>query len=107
LGEVLSFDILDAGMTDASVLTLLVNEQIMISNGRNSDIRYNFFYPRWAYDEYRHLLSERAGQNHWNYLDTWELVPMQEFTNSGVHMTPYGESLLAEQVAQSIQRICK
>jgi hypothetical protein len=107
LREVLSFDILDAGMAAAHAPTLLVNEPILISNGRNSDIRYNFFYPRWAYDEYRSLLAERAEQNHWNYLDTWDLVPMQEFTNSGVHMTPYGESLLAEQVAQKIQVICK
>ncbi|HSJ89018.1 MAG TPA: hypothetical protein VK909_17540 [Anaerolineales bacterium] len=103
----LSFDILDAGMTAVDVPTLLVNEPILISNGRNSDIRYNFFYPRWAYDEYRSLLAERAQRNHWNYLDTWNLVPMQEFTNSGVHMTPYGESLLTEQVAQRITMICK
>jgi hypothetical protein len=107
LHETLSFDILDAGMSAANIPTLLVNESILISNGRNSDIRYNFFYPRWAYDQYRNLLSERAQQNHWKYLDTWNLVPMQEFTNSGVHMTPYGESLLTEQVAQEIQMICK
>ena len=107
LDEVLSFDILEAGMTAAHVPTLLVNEPILISNGRNSDIRYNFFYPRWAYDQYRSLFAERAGRNHWNYLDTWDLVPMQEFTNSGVHMTPYGESLLTEHVAKEIPNICK
>lgn len=105
--EALSFEVLDAGMSAANLPTLLVNEPILISNGRNSDIRYNFFYPRWAYDEYRNLLAERALQNHWNYLDAWDLVPMQEFTNSGVHMTPYGESLLAEEVAQQIQMICE
>lgn len=103
----LAFDILDAGMSAAKIPTLLVNEPILISNGRNSDIRYNFFYPRWAYDEYRALLAERATQYHWNYLDEWQLVPMQEFTNSGVHMTPYGESLLTAQIAQKIQTICK
>ena len=107
LREVLAFDILDAGMSAAPVPTLLVNEPILISNGRNSDIRYNFFYPRWAFDEYRTLLAERASQNHWNYLDAWDIAPMQEFTNSGVHLTPYGESLLVEQVAQEIPMICK
>ncbi len=107
LRDNLSFDILDAGMSAANVPTLLINEPILISNGLNSDIRYNFFYPRWAYDEYRKLLAERAAQNNWNYLDTWNLVPMQEFTNSGVHMTPYGESLLAVQVAQEIPNLCK
>jgi hypothetical protein len=107
LMNVLSFDILEAGMSAVNIPMLLVNEPILISNGRNSDIRYNFFYPRWAYDEYRLLLAERALQNNWNYLDAWDLVPMQEFTNSGVHMTPYGESLLASQVAREIQMICK
>jgi hypothetical protein len=107
LRENLSFEILDAGMSAANVPTLLVNEPILISNGLNSDIRYNFFYPRWAYDEYRELLAERARQNNWNYLDTWDLVPMQEYTNSGVHLTPFGESLLAEQVAREIQMICQ
>lgn len=107
LGDVLSFEILNAGMSAAHVPTLLVNEPILISNGKNSDIRYNFFYPRWAYDQYRMLLAERAQQNHWNYLDTWNLVPMQEFTNSGVHMTPYGESLLTDQVARQIPLLCQ
>jgi hypothetical protein len=107
LRENLSFELLDAGMAAANVPTLLVNEPILISNGRNSDIRYNFFYPRWAYDEYRALLAERAAHNDWNFMDTWDLVPMQEFTNSGVHMTPYGESLLAEVVAQKIPDICQ
>ena len=37
---------------------LLVNEPMLISNGANSEIRYNFFYPRWAYDEYRSMLAE-------------------------------------------------
>jgi hypothetical protein len=107
LRDILSFDILEAGMSATNVPMLLVNEPILISNGRNSDIRYNFFYPRWAFDEYRILLAERAQQNQWNYLDVWDLVPMQEFTNSGVHMTPYGESLLVAEVAREIQKICK
>lgn len=105
--EVLSFEILDAGMSAANVPMLLVNEPILISNGRNSDIRYNFFYPRWAYDEYRSLLTERALQKDWDYLDTWDLVPMREFTNSGIHMTPYGESLLAEALVEKIQASCE
>src|SRR5574341_212629 len=58
LQDALAFDVLDAGMSTAPVPTILVNEPILISNGLNSDIRYNFFYPRWAYDEYRQLLTE-------------------------------------------------
>jgi hypothetical protein len=106
LQEALLWDVLDAGMSTNTPM-LLVNEPILISNGRNSDIRYNFFYPRWAYDEYRTLLAERVLKNHWQYLDLWDLIPMQEFTNSAVHMTPYGESLLATKIADAIQTTCK
>jgi hypothetical protein len=107
LRDVLAFDILDAGMSAAGVPTVLVNEPVLISNGDNSDIRYNFFYPRWAYDEYRQLLTERSAANGWTYVDAWDIVPMDEFTNSGVHMTPYGESLLTDRVSTAIQQSCK
>ncbi|NWG34467.1 MAG: hypothetical protein HXY42_08505 [Chloroflexi bacterium] len=102
----LALEVLEAGMS-TGIPTLLVNEPILISNGQNSDIRYNFFYPRWAYDEYRRLLAEYASQKGWNYLDLWNLAPMNEFTNSGVHLTPYGESLLAAEVARGIQSVCR
>jgi hypothetical protein len=106
LQDALLWDVLDAGMSTKAPM-LLVNEPTLISNGRNSHIRYNFFYPRWAYDEYRNLLAERALKNHWQYLDLWDLVPMKEFTNSAVHMTPSGESLLAAKIADAIQTMCK
>lgn len=102
----LALDVLEAGMS-TGIPTLLVNEPMLISNGQNSGIRYNFFYPRWAYDEYRRLLAERAAQNGWNYLDLWDLVPMDEFTNSAIHLTPFGESLLADEIAGAIQANCK
>jgi hypothetical protein len=107
LQDVLSFDILDAGMLAAHVPTILINEPILVSNGLNSDIRYNFFYPRWAYDQYRQLLNERSAAYGWKYVDLWNLVPMDQFTNSGVHLTPYGESLLAAKTATAIQETCK
>lgn len=106
LDDMLAFDVLDAVMS-TSTPTLLVNEPTLISNGKNSDIRYNFFYPRWAYDEYRDLLAKRAKQYNWDYLDLWNIVPLTEFTNSGVHLTPYGESLLTDKIAAKIQTICK
>ncbi len=106
LSEALAFDVLDAGMS-ISATTLLVNEPMLISHGKNSDIRYNFFYPRWAYDEYRQLLAERVTQNNWHYLDLWNLIPAQEFTNSAIHLTPAGEAMLAEEITKAIRTICK
>jgi hypothetical protein len=91
----------------ASLEKSLAFEPILISNGANSDIRYNFFYPRWAYDEYRRLLRERSAERGWSYFDFWDLAPMTEFTNSGVHLTPAGEALLTARMAEAIQSSCK
>jgi hypothetical protein len=107
LRDALAFDVLDALMSAAPVPTLLVNEPMLISDGANSDLRYNFFYPRWAYDEYRNLVSEYASARGRLYLDLWDLVPAGEFTNSAIHLTPFGESLLANEIVEAIQANCK
>ena len=106
LRDALAMDVLDALMS-MNVPTILVNEPMLISDGLNSDIRYNFFYPRWAYDEYRNIVQVYADDNDKQYLDLWDLVPADEFTNSAIHLTPDGESLLATAVAEKIQNICK
>jgi hypothetical protein len=107
LRDALAFDVLEAGMSTAQVPTILVNEPMLISNGLNSDIRYNFFYPRWAYDEYRGLLAEHAATRSWHYLDLWDLVPPGEFTNSAIHLTPDGEAMLSNEIAEAIQTNCQ
>jgi hypothetical protein len=106
LDDALALDVLKAGMSSNTTM-LLVNEPMLISDGANSDVRYNFFYPRWAYDEYRSTLDELAAANNWNYIDLWDLVTANEFTNSAIHLTPAGESLLANEIAKSIQTNCK
>jgi len=102
----LAFDILDAGLKAAGVPTILVNEPILVSNGRNSDIRYNFFYPRWAYDEYRNIIDKYTAQENIPYLDLWNIVPENQFTNSSIHLTPHGEGILADQVGNAIVEYC-
>eukprot|EP00389_Voromonas_pontica_P001386 GDKH01002080.1.p1 GENE.GDKH01002080.1~~GDKH01002080.1.p1 ORF type:complete len:365 (-),score=153.32 GDKH01002080.1:13-1107(-) len=58
----LAFDILRAGVARAGeVPVVLVNEPIFLSQGTNRDVRYNAFYPRWAYDAYRAWLADEAG----------------------------------------------
>ena len=99
----LAFGVLAAGMRIAgSTPLILVNEPMLISSGKNSDLRYNFLYPRWAYDQWREMLSARAVANGWDYLDLWNIVPASEFTNSAIHLTPVGESMLTGQVAQTL-----
>jgi hypothetical protein len=100
----LGLDILAAGHAVAGqVPVLLINEPMFISRGENSGVRYNFFYPRWAYDSYRQILSDAAARNGWRYLDAWDLVPGSEFTNSAVHLSPKGSRQFAEFVGAGIQ----
>ena len=102
----LAFDVIAAGVDLAGdVPVLLVNEPMFISTGENSDIRYNFFYPRWAYDEYRGIFAEQAASHGWQYSDLWDTIPAAEFTNSAIHLTPEGSAMLADMVGDEIMRI--
>ncbi len=104
----LALNALEAGFRLAGKTPMiLVNEPMIISSGANSDIRYNFFYPRWAYDDYRKMMTALSEQNGWTYIDLWNIVPANEFTNSAIHLTPAGEKLLAENLAPYILETCK
>ncbi|NJL56133.1 hypothetical protein HC928_13845 [bacterium] len=95
----LAFDVLRAGVARAGdVPVLIVNEPIFIADGANSDVRYNAFYPRWAYDAYRDLLIEVAAVEGWALLDVWNLLPQEAFTDSPVHITAEGVQALAEAI---------
>jgi len=105
LAGTLAWDVLEKGMKltrDNDLPVMLVNEPILISNGVNSDLRYNFYYPRWAYDAYRVELARRASSAGWTVLDAWDAVPMDQFTNSAIHLTPEGESVLAGKLADAL-----
>jgi hypothetical protein len=99
----LAFDVLSAGVASARPAPVLViNEPMFISQGQNSQVRYNFYYPRWAYDDYRRLLSEQCARNGWSCRDLWNAIPGTEFTNSAVHLTASGNQQLAAQVWQAM-----
>ncbi len=100
----LAFDILRAAHTLASPTPILiVNEPMFVSRGANSDIRYNFYYPRWAYDAYRQWLSDACLDQGWHCLDLWQALPPSEFTDSAIHYTPAGAQALADSLAAWIR----
>ena len=102
----LTFDVLRAGVARAGgVPVVVINEPIYISDGANSDVRYNSFYPRWAYDQYRALLAERATAEGWRFLDLWDAIPPDEFSDTPVHLTPVGTRLLAKELEPQITQI--
>jgi hypothetical protein len=99
----LAFEALEAGtrLTGATPI-LFVNEPIFVADGENSDLRYNFFYPRWAYDDYRALWNNTMQRKGLNALDLWDTVSPAEYTNSAVHLTPKGSAQLAQRVGTAI-----
>jgi hypothetical protein len=100
-------DLLYEGLSGAqaglgTVPLLVVNEPILISSGLNSEIRYNFYYPRQAYDQYRAWLAKAAGQAGYVYVDAWDLVPAGEFTNSAIHLDRQGTARLAGRISEAV-----
>lgn len=104
--EDLAFEVIEAGQTGLGEVPLLVvNEPILISEGENSDIRYNFYYPRWAYDRYRDWLGRKATALGWEFLDAWNIAPVDEFTNSAIHLDRSGTARLAETIAEQVREM--
>jgi lysophospholipase L1-like esterase len=104
--EELAIDLLAAGVTlSGDVPVLIINEPIFISEGENSDLRYNAWYPRWAYDQYRELLAETAGDLGWHYIDLWDSVSAGDFTDSPVHLNQSGTADFAKLIQPHIVSI--
>ena len=86
---------------------LLINEPILIMQGiPNSDVRYNGYYPRWVYDQYRGYLGQAAAAHGWRYRDLWDMFPTSYFADTPLHLTPYAHRALAQFLAPRIQELC-
>ena len=86
---------------------VVINEPILVSAGENSDIRYDYYYPRWAYDQYRPLMQAQMEVHGINYYDLWDIIPEAEFTNSAIHLSSEGENILADNVLPIIVEGCQ
>jgi hypothetical protein len=95
----LMWEVLAAGVTMAherGAHVTVVNQPIQISDGVNADVRYNVWYPRWAFDSYRDAFARTCAAQEWLCADLWNAVPAGEFTDSPVHLSPAGTRLLAD-----------
>jgi hypothetical protein len=102
----IALDVLKAGQKLAGQTPMIIiNEPIFVANGKNSDVRYNFWYPKWAYDHYRDWMSQLAQTDHWNYVDVWDSIAPEEFTDSPVHLTPNGSRQLSILVSKAITEL--
>lgn len=82
---------------------IVVNEPIYIASGKNSDLRYNHVYPRWAYDAYRLSLADWMRAHGYSYVDYWNALPPSEFSNDMTHRDAKGEAHLAELLMPILQ----
>ncbi|KAB2905055.1 MAG: hypothetical protein F9K27_06070 [Anaerolineae bacterium] len=102
-----SFDVIAAGVDmaqEAGAEVLIVNQPMFVSSGVNSDKRYNFYYPRWAYDMYHTMIAELASENGWQYADYWDAIPNEAYTDSSFHATPEATCDFALLLGGEIQR---
>ena len=101
------FPLINSGYQIAGSIPLaVINEPMFISTGRNSDVGYNEFYPRWAYDAYRDIMSRDAHENGWRYYDLWNAIPQSLFMDTALHLSPKGQNVLAQLVAPVIMAAC-
>jgi hypothetical protein len=99
----LALDILQAGIQHAKdTPVVIVNEPILIAEGLHDDIRYNSYYPRWAYDAYREMMETRVSEHGWTYLDLWDVVPSEMFTDSAIHYSPEGVGQVVDRLSETI-----
>ena len=99
----LAWDLLEAGIRAAGdTPILIVNEPTFVSHGANSDVRYSFLYPRWAFDSYRSEWAARCLTQGWTCIDLWDALPGEAFTDSAVHYNPAGAETLAGLLADAI-----
>ncbi len=88
---VLAWDVVRAAQRMAqaeNVPLLMINGPIYRASGQNSDLRYNSYYPQWAYNEYRDQANAQAETEEWRWWDAWDAVANDQFTDTPFHYTP-------------------
>lgn len=95
----IALDRIRAVIETVDVPVTIINAPIFRGTGTYSDIRYNYWYPRWAYDAYRAILADAAAEAGWRYIDLWDALPTTGFSDSPVHRTPDAETTLFAQIA--------
>jgi hypothetical protein len=103
VAEDLSLDVVRVGIAwgqARGIPTLLINQPIYRST--TSEVRWNLYYPKWAYDSYRIAMQTTAEHERWHYLDLWDAIPADEFTDTDFHVTPQANcaymALISDQI---------
>jgi hypothetical protein len=71
----------------------------LISKGKKR-VRYNYYYPRWAYDQYRNSFTETCAAKGWTCLDLGTPF-LGKIYQQCHHLDPQGEELLANLIMKA------
>lgn len=102
------WDLLLAGQRmaqEAHIPLLIVNEPIYVGSGPNSEVNYNSFYERDLFDRFRAAMTDFTQQHNLTYLDLWNRLPPENFSNTSLHYNLEGNRRVAEEVMKALQEI--
>ena len=105
LVEYFSLDVVDAVQrmtTERNTPIVMINEPILRLDESANPTRYNYYYPRSMYDAYRVVLNDYTSQNGWMYLDQWDAIPNEDFTDTPLHYTPAATCTYAANLGQTV-----
>jgi hypothetical protein len=88
---------------EAGVPLLLVNEPIYLASGPHSDVNYNSDYERAVYDRFRNALATFTQDHQLRYLDLWNHLPAEEFSNTALHYNLQGNRHIADEIMKELQ----
>ncbi len=104
--EMLNWELLEKGLAMAGdTPVVVINEPMLISSGENSKIRYNYYYPREAYDAWHEALITRIAENGGDLLDLMDLLEAERFTNSAIHYDAEGAGRIATETIEHIESL--
>jgi hypothetical protein len=84
---------------------LIVNEPTYIGSGPNADVNYNSFYERALYDRFRAAMTMFVQQHGLAYLDLWNSLPPEDFSNTSLHYNLAGNQRVAQELMQQFQTL--
>ncbi|MBI5568092.1 MAG: hypothetical protein HY870_24555 [Chloroflexi bacterium] len=87
---------------EAGVPLLVVNEPIYIASGPNTEVNYNSYYERNLYDRFRAALADFTRQHSMTYLDLWNFLPAEDYSNTALHYNLEGNRRIAQQLLTSL-----
>jgi hypothetical protein len=65
-------------------------------------MNYNSFYERNLYNRFRAALADFTQQHAMTYLDLWNALPAEDFSNTSLHYNLDGNRFIAQKILATI-----